>query len=144
MEKTLTKEEQDTVRRQMHEILDIVLDCNGFEDRRKDITGALPTAFLRFSGHVSKVDVDIFPDGWESNAARKTWDLRTDSVNRQCDIEAMRYYAKHALDEKKESEVLARSIAQQEENVQREKERLAELRKSLKKAEKKEKAVGAA
>lgn len=51
-------------RESMHRLLDAVLDINGTERRRRDITGDLPTVFLYFSGHTASVDIDIHRHGW--------------------------------------------------------------------------------
>lgn len=52
-------------RKLLHEILDLVLDINGFEQRRRKYTGDKPTAFFRFNGHVCDIEVDIHEQGWE-------------------------------------------------------------------------------
>lgn len=52
-------------RRELHRILDLILDINGTGERRRKETGDLPTAFLDFSGHVGRVDVQIYDTGWD-------------------------------------------------------------------------------
>ncbi len=51
-------------RAKLHEILDLVLDVNGFEERCAETTGNAPTVFMEFSGHICAVDVNICSDGW--------------------------------------------------------------------------------
>ena len=61
----MNKEMIEWNRKKLHEILDIVLDTNGQEPRSRERTGTMPTVFLSFSGHVSKISIDIYPNGWE-------------------------------------------------------------------------------
>jgi len=49
-------------RKQLHELLDLVLDINGPEPTDK--TNGKPTVFFRFSGHVMETEVEVFEDGW--------------------------------------------------------------------------------
>lgn len=51
-------------RKKLHEILDIVLDCNSLKPRRRRTTGKLPTAYLSFYGNVAVIDVTICAGGW--------------------------------------------------------------------------------
>ncbi len=69
MKKVMSEEEKARNWELMHEILDIVLDTNGFGCRKREETGALPTVFLRFSGHVSALDIDLYEDGWQRNGS---------------------------------------------------------------------------
>lgn len=137
------KRNEERIRRQLHEIFDICLNCNGFDSRAAGETGALPTVFFDFSGHVSGLDVRIYPDGWSGGGYYKTFQFRTNQDINVEEIEALRAYAQHALTEKKESEVIERSILAKEEEIKDQKESLKALRKSLKKAEAKEKAAEA-
>lgn len=57
MEKAVTRE-------QIHEMLDLVLDINGNEQRQQSITGNKPTAFMNFNGQVYDLDVQIHKNGW--------------------------------------------------------------------------------
>lgn len=126
------------IRQQLHEILDICLDCNGFESRQKGSTGTLPTVFMDFSGHVGKVDIRLYPDGWSSAGFYKEFEFTTDKEESQGYIDSFRAYAMQALTSKKESEVLSRDIEAQEQTIKAEREKLANLKKSYKKAIKKE------
>lgn len=53
-------------RKQLHEILDLVLDINEFEERQKINTGDKPTAFMSFEGHTCCLRVDVYKEGWQS------------------------------------------------------------------------------
>lgn len=52
-------------RKLLHDILDLVIDINGFEQRREAKIPNKPTAFFKFSGHVCDVQVDVHTDGWK-------------------------------------------------------------------------------
>ncbi len=62
-------------RKQIHDLLDIILDINGLEPRQREKTGSQPTAFFQFSGHVAKVRIDVFENGWYTDAM---WDIKTE------------------------------------------------------------------
>lgn len=55
-------------RQLLHEILDLVMDINGFEKRRRDLTGYKPTAFLEINGHTADIEVSVHDNGWFSRA----------------------------------------------------------------------------
>lgn len=136
---------QEIIRKQMHELLDIVLDGNGFESRKRDNTGTLPTLFFEYSGHVNMVRIDLHSDGWQCGS---TYDAQFEryltNPLKQEEIDGFRAKVQAALTEKKETEVLRRDIARQESKVKNEKERLAEMKKTLKRKEKKEKTAESA
>lgn len=67
MKKRLKKKVEKMRRKKMHEILEMVLEINTTYPRQREYTRALPTAFFEFSGHVSRVFVQIIKDGWNSN-----------------------------------------------------------------------------
>ena len=67
--KTIDAMNDARIRQRLHEILDLVLDVNGLGARKKEITGALPTAFFYFSGHIGSFDVSVYPEGWEKDSA---------------------------------------------------------------------------
>jgi len=62
----MKKKVEKRKRKQIHELLDLVLDVNGLEPREQSITGNLPTVFFEFSGHVGRIDVRIYQAGWAS------------------------------------------------------------------------------
>lgn len=51
-------------RKDLHKILDLVLDINGLEGRWREVSGNLPTVFFYFHGHVGSVDVSVHTSGW--------------------------------------------------------------------------------
>ena len=66
MNKRMKKKAEKRKRKQIHELLDLVLDINGLEAREQNITGNLPTAFFEFSGHVGRINIRTYSDGWAS------------------------------------------------------------------------------
>ena len=59
MKKRLEKKVEKMRRKKVHEILEMVMEINTTYPRQREYTGALPTAFFEFSGHVSRVFVQI-------------------------------------------------------------------------------------
>ena len=64
MNRRMKKKVEKRKRKQIHELLDLVLEVNGLEPREQSITGNLPTVFFEFSGHVGRVSVRIYSTGW--------------------------------------------------------------------------------
>lgn len=127
-------EKNEAIRKQMHEILDIVLDGNGFEMRDRDKTGTLPTLFMYFSGHVGTVDVDMNTDGYKSGQGTDArFRFRYDEINSPESIARLREAVKEALTDKKEFDVLSRDIAVAEEKLMFQKEAIKAMRKQLRK-----------
>lgn len=52
------------IKEYIHEILSIVLDINGIEERSVEKTGENPTVFFDFSGHVGNLYIRIYKNGW--------------------------------------------------------------------------------
>lgn len=48
----------------LHRLLDLVIDINGFDERRQEISGNLPTAFFSFNGHTAGINVQVYNKGW--------------------------------------------------------------------------------
>lgn len=65
----MTQEQKDTYRQQMHELLDLVLDINGCEERTFEKTHFKPTAFFSYAGHTNGVNIDIHSFGWNHDGA---------------------------------------------------------------------------
>lgn len=145
MNEKTTTEKQEIIRKQLHELLDIVLDGNGIESRARDNTGTLPTLFFEYSGHINMVRIDLHSDGWQKgNTYDAQFEQYLTNPLKQEEIDAFRAKVRAALTDKKETEVLRRDIARQECKVKNEKERLSEMKKTLKRKEKKEKTAGEA
>ncbi|WP_367567787.1 hypothetical protein [Lacrimispora sp.] len=64
-------------RRELHKVLDLILDINGVGARSQSETGDMPTAFMRFSGHVGCVDIDIHNKGWDHDLRSDNFYFRT-------------------------------------------------------------------
>lgn len=61
-------------RARIHELLDMVLDANGMEERKRSLTGLKPTLFFRYCGHVNTLDIDLHSRGWRGGeSADRTW-----------------------------------------------------------------------
>lgn len=88
-------------RKKLHEILDIVLDCNGYEGRTTERTGNLPTAYFSFFGNVGSVDVTICKDGWyHGDNTPRTLSLSTCTDIDKAEIERLRKTVMEALRDK--------------------------------------------
>lgn len=55
-------------RRDIHRILDAVLDINGLQGSEEPH----PTVFLDFSGHVGVIEVEFYEDGWRAGKIHVT------------------------------------------------------------------------
>lgn len=138
MKKVMSEEEKARNRQLMHEILDIVLDANGFEDRSRGRTGTLPTVSTRFFGHVSALEISLYEDGWTPGAEWKDFKFETDRLIDETAVENLRTACRIALTEKTASEVLERDIKNQERTVAEERRKLSRMRKKLAKMTRKE------
>ena len=136
------KTKEEIIRAQVHEILDIVLDGNGFANRSRKETGTLPTLFMDFSGHISDIWIRLYIDGWNSGGYQEDFRFSTSEVNSRELIDRFRERVNYALTNKKESEVLGRDIEQKVQEINDEKEKLRQMRRSLKKAQKRESIAG--
>lgn len=65
MTKKVLKEQQQETREIVKQIFNLALAINPNETKQ-DTTGKKPTVFVRFSGHVAAVDVNIHLNGWDS------------------------------------------------------------------------------
>lgn len=64
MKKRLAKKIEKMRRRKAHEALEMVLEINTTQARRRDRTGNKPTASFEFSGVVGSISFRVHPDGW--------------------------------------------------------------------------------
>ncbi len=101
----LSKKLQKKNRAQLHRLLDIVLDGNGFEDREQEKTGDLPTLFFDFSGHVSLARVRLHSNGWKAlDNPDIAWDLYTDREITDAMVDNIGAVVSLALNKEKEDE----------------------------------------
>ena len=70
MKKKVLKEQQQETREIVKQIFTLALAINP-NDTKQDTTGKKPTVFVKFSGHVAAVDVEIYLNGWDSGACDK-------------------------------------------------------------------------
>ena len=52
-------------RQQICKVLDLCLQINELQRSKRSLTGDHPTTFFEFSGHVAKIYVRLFPEGWD-------------------------------------------------------------------------------
>ena len=124
-------------REQLHRLLDIVLDGNGFEHRARERTGTLPTLFFDFSGHVNYLSIRLYEDGWETGAHYRDYNFYLDYDITDEKIEAIRAAVNNAF-AKHSSDVLRRDIEQKEKDMAEAKKKIANMKRELRKMKKKE------
>lgn len=89
--------EKENVRK-IHEILDLVLLVNGLNERKKEVSGNMPTAFFSFSGHVAVVYVDVHANGWcDGDDPTISFSFKTDADIPDEKIEMLRKIAQLAI-----------------------------------------------
>ena len=67
MTKKALKNQQKEAREIVKQIFNLALAINP-NVTKQDTTGKKPTVFVRFSGHVAAVNVEIYLNGWDSGA----------------------------------------------------------------------------
>ena len=135
----MTHEEEKLLREQLHRILDIVIDTNGFEARARSDMGTLPAVFLDYSGHVNLLQLTIHANGWRSGeSAEKLIDCWLDKPFTEDFLQKVEDTCKAALTNKKESDVLAKDIEIAENALKEQCESIKEMKKNLKKLRRKE------
>ena len=87
MKKRLEKKVEKMRRKKVHEILEMVLEINGTYPRQREYSGSLPTAFFEFSGHVSRVYVQVIRDGW--NDRGNLYDPDSDWMDVRTELDEM-------------------------------------------------------
>ena len=50
------------------------MQINGLQESDQEFTGNHPTAFLRFTGHVARLDVNIYRRGWKPRTSSDEMD----------------------------------------------------------------------
>ena len=135
----MTHEKEKLLREQLHRLLDIAIDTNGFEARKRDTTGTLPTIFFEFSGHCNLLQFNIHSNGWKSGEYGE--DLIDCSLNEPFPEELLQRVeetCKAALTNNKESEVLAKDIEIAENALKEQRESIRDMKKNLKRLRRKE------
>lgn len=74
MTKEVLRNQQKEAREIVKQIFNLALAINP-NVTMQDTTGKKPTVFVRFSGHVAAVDVEIYLNGWDSGACDKDGSL---------------------------------------------------------------------
>ena len=87
-------------RARVHEIVDLVLDCNGFGRRNQELTGELPTCFIWFCGHTATLEVQLCEDGWYAGAPWQEFTFDLEGIISRAKINALRYALAAALEGK--------------------------------------------
>ena len=100
MDSKSVKSDDNLNRARLHEILDIVLDCNGFGKRKCEATGDLPTCFIWFCGHTATFEVQLHENGWEPGAPCDSFEFDLEGIVSRAKIEALRYACAAALEGK--------------------------------------------
>lgn len=126
-------------RRKLHELLDIVLLCNGYGARKKEETATAPTMFFEFAGHVGTVDVRLYNNGWESGSNYDfDWWIPLYAPISDNVVEAIRIAADNALhNSPSEQEQLEADIIKAEEELKRRKAEVSAMKRNLKSMQKK-------
>lgn len=130
----MTNEQKEKTREQMHRLLDIVLDTNGFESRSRDETGNQPTMFFRYHGQVNQIEIDICRNGYETGELAETLLARyldkPDAISDES-IGYVEEICQNALTHNTKAEILRADIINQAAKVEKETARLDELREQL-------------
>ena len=130
-----TKKEK--LRGQLHKILDMVIDTNGFDKRQRISTGTLPSIWFDFSGHINSLQIRLATDGYVPYAGNdREWDFSLDNVISDESIEDIRSQFEYALSGKKESDVLERDIQKEENNLANQKSKVNTMKHKLRKLQK--------
>lgn len=129
----MNEADRKIIREQLHRLLDLIIETNGFEPRRREITGTLPTVHFEYYGNVNKVVMYIHPDGYDSvHGVMKEMQTLIDCyVNEPIPdkfIDKAEKCCKAALGDNKESEVLLRDIERETARIVESKKRLTNMK----------------
>ena len=135
----MTNDEEKLLREQLHRILDIVIDTNGFEARTRSDMGTLPALFIDYSGHVNRFALTIHANGWQSGEYAETLiDCWLSKPFTEEFLQKVEDTCKAALADNKESEVLAKDIEIAENSLKEQRESIRDMKKNLKRLRRKE------
>lgn len=60
----MQKGENKMKRKEAMKIVELAMQVNSMQERQQRCSGNLPTAFVRYSGHVAGLDVVVHETGW--------------------------------------------------------------------------------
>lgn len=130
----MTNEQKEQTRKQLHRLLDIVLDTNGLESRSRDETGNQPTMFFQYYGQVNQIEISICRNGYETGELSETLLARyldkADAISDES-IAYVEEICKNTLAYKTKAEILRFNIMRQAAKVEQEEAHLDELREQL-------------
>ena len=135
----MNEEKKAIIKKQIHEIIDILMDANGYESRQRSLTGTLPTIFIYYSGHVNMLSVDLHKDGWKAgDDVDKKWEFRLNDTIPDETINSINAEISDAMKGSKEKEVdvLRRDVQKKENSINEQKAELRKMKKTLRKMEK--------
>lgn len=78
MNNRLKKKAEKRRRAEVLRVFELALGINGLNGRKQDETGNLPTIIFSFSGHVGRMSVDVFPEGWAHDCEKISYNAYTD------------------------------------------------------------------
>lgn len=123
-------------RRMLHELLDMAINTNGFEARKREETGNLPTVFFVICGHTASVTFSIHKDGWiAGDEADYRTNIYFDEEISKDKVEEVRSECMSALSDKDKNAVLRRDIERKEAQLEELRASIHEMRKDLEKRE---------
>ena len=135
----MTHEKEKLLREQLHRLLDIAIDTNGFEARKRDTTGTLPTIFIEFSGHCNLLQLSIHSNGWRSGEyGERLIESKLNAPFSEELLQRVEERCKAALTDKKESEVLAKDIEAAETELKNKAASVKAMKKQLTRLRRKE------
>lgn len=78
---------------EVHEIVEMAIQVNGFGARDQEFTGDLPTVFIIMHGHVACLEISIHEHGWNFGLlADKTFNFyTTEPLNKMAFTDYKRY-----------------------------------------------------
>lgn len=134
----MTEMEKNNVKK-LHELLDIVLLCNGCRVSKQEITGTAPTMFYEFAGHVGTIAVRLYNNGWKPGSDYDfDWWIPLNAPISDNVVEAIRIAADNALhNSPSEQEQLEADIIKAEEELKRRKAEVTAMKRNLKSMQKK-------
>lgn len=91
MNKRIKRKIEKRRRKEVLQILDLALQVNGLDCRKQELTGNLPTVMIYFHGHVARLDMTIYTEGYQEGQAclREDFGLYTDSSSFQKEAAAI-------------------------------------------------------